>query len=799
MASSHEAPDDDPRAANGKDGGGVKSNGKAGAVLAAALEYAAKGWMVFPARFKGKDKLSWKSKKFNDGLNWGMTTDPEEIRRDFTNPKFRNAGIGLPTVVSGFFVLEVDTPEGHDVDGIAALAALEAKHGPLPPTRRAISPTGSVHYYFKCPVDSAIKNSASEVAPGVDVRGKGGMVIAPPSVRPGKGEYKWLDEGEIVLPPPWLLDEVAAAASKDKPAGAQSAGAGEQPSDKQTDKQADPAKIARAMRVIPNDNLGWEKWNEWGMTLWAATGGAEAGFDIFDEWSRKSDKFKAENVRARWDHYPTSPPSKRGAGTIFFTASKIDPGWNEASAGVRLSDFHAYMPQHTYIYEPTGEPWIAASVNGRLPPVPLTNADGTPKLAKKRKAKGKDKNEEEEEDSEPRQVYAQASKWLDQNRPVEQMTWAPGEPKRIENRLMADGGWFNRQGAACLNLYNPPKIEHGDPALAQPWIDHVHNVYPEDAEHIIKWCAQRVQHPNVKINHALVLGGEPGIGKDTLLDPVKQAVGHWNFREIAPHNLLEPWTDYVKAVITRISEARDLGEVSQYQFYERMKTLAAAPPDVLRCNEKFLRPHYVLNCCGVIITTNYKTTGLYLPPNDRRHYVAWSEVTEKDFPDGYWDGLWGWYYTGGFGHVAAYLAQLDLSTFDPKAPPKKTAAFWDIVSANRAPEDGELADVIDNLKNPAAITLDDILSVTGTLDGGLGAWIQDRKNARRIPHRLEQCGYVRVHNESNESGLYIINKRRQAIYAKSDLSRSDQFKAAEERATKGEPRGWGGEAGDLGL
>jgi hypothetical protein len=73
--------------------------------------------------------------------------------------------------------------------------------------------------------------------------------------------------------------------------------------------------------------------------------------------------------------------------------------------------------------------------------------------------------------------------------------------------------------------------------------------------------------------------------------------------------------------------------------------------------------------------------------------VAWSDLTKDDFTPGYWNDLWEWYETGGYGHVAAYLAGLDLSGFDPKAPPPKTQAFWDIADANRAPEDAELADV----------------------------------------------------------------------------------------------------------
>jgi hypothetical protein len=80
---------------------------------------------------------------------------------------------------------------------------------------------------------------------------------------------------------------------------------------------------------------------------------------------------------------------------------------------------------------------------------------------------------------------------------------------------------------------------------------------------------------------------------------------------------------------------------------------------------------------GIIITTNYKTDGIYLPADDRRHFVAWSDLSKEDFEPEYWRSLWGWYDNGGDRHVAAYLAALDISAFDPKAPPPKTPAFWD--------------------------------------------------------------------------------------------------------------------------
>jgi hypothetical protein len=288
-----------------------------------------------------------------------------------------------------------------------------------------------------------------------------------------------------------------------------------------------------------------------------------------------------------------------------------------------------------------------------------------------------------------------------------------------------------------------------------------------------------VQRPWEKINHALLLGGAPGIGKDTLLEPAKYAVGHWNFIEVSPQQVLGPFNGFLKSIILRVSEARDLGDSDRYKYYDHMKAYTAAPPDVLRVNEKYLREHSICNCTGVIITTNYKTDGIYLPADDRRHYVAWSDLTNEDFARSYWNDLWKWYHEGGIQHVAAYLAELDISSFDPKAPPPKTAAFWEIVDASRAPEDAELADILDRMGTPHATTLNAIVSTANRLEFGLLRWLEEPKNRRIIPHRLEKCGYCRVRNPHANDRLWKINGKRQVIYAQSTLSLRERQIAAE--------------------
>lgn len=447
---------------------------------------------------------------------------------------------------------------------------------------------------------------------------------------------------------------------------------------------------------------------------------------------------------------------------------------------VSLDDFYAYMPEHNYIFSPTRMHWPIKSVNARIPPVPLFK-DGKPVMTKSKPVL-KD-GEPLVVDGKPvmtpsERVYLAANQWLDQNKPVEQMTWAPGMPEIVRDRLLIDGGWIRRRGVACFNLYMPPKIVLGDKNKAGPWLDHIRLVYPDDAEHIIRCFAYKVQNPQKKINHALVLGGAPGIGKDTVLEPLKDAVGPWNFQETSPKQMLGRFNSFLKSLFLRISEARDLGEFDRFDFYDHLKAIIAAPPDVLRIDEKNTKEYYILNVCLVVITTNHKTDGIYLPADDRRHYVAWSDITQDDprFKNGYWDKLWAFYDKGGRSHVAAFLNDYKLGDFDSKAPPPKTSAFWAIADANRAPEEAESADVLDTINNPKAITLSRLVgeAVQDTSD-----WLKDRRNRRVIPHRLEKCGYVPVRNPVAKDGLWVIDKRRQAIYARKELSQRDQIEAAE--------------------
>jgi hypothetical protein len=188
-------------------------------LLDAALDYAARGWQVFPA--PPGTKKGYKKAEDQGGRRWGCTANPQEIAADWARWPHANVGIACGPA-SGLFVVEADTIEGHGVDGVGNLAALIAQRGSLPPTIEALSPSGSRHLYFAWPDGHDVRNSEGRIAPGIDVRGEGGVVIAPPSVKPGHPlPYRWIRPPgvfKLAVCPGWLLQLCVAKEAQRKDA-----------------------------------------------------------------------------------------------------------------------------------------------------------------------------------------------------------------------------------------------------------------------------------------------------------------------------------------------------------------------------------------------------------------------------------------------------------------------------------------------------------------------------------------------------------------------------------------------------
>ena len=169
-------------------------------VLAAALDYARLQWSVIPIRPRDKRPVTrWRE------FQHRLATE-QEI--DAWYQRWPTANVAVVTgEISGVVVLDIDPRHG----GSDSLAQWEAEHGPLPLSVEARSGGGGRHIYFRHPGD--IVHNRVGIAPGIDLRGDGGCIVAPPSIHSSGNAYAWVsgqEPGQVNLAemPAWMLQLV---------------------------------------------------------------------------------------------------------------------------------------------------------------------------------------------------------------------------------------------------------------------------------------------------------------------------------------------------------------------------------------------------------------------------------------------------------------------------------------------------------------------------------------------------------------------------------------------------------------
>ncbi|MEU7579147.1 bifunctional DNA primase/polymerase [Streptomyces sp. NPDC041068] len=193
---------------------GREDAGNSDATAYAAAEYAGRGWRVLPVHWINAQnscscrEASWMPPCPSAGKHpvesaWTKqaTADLEQIARWWAEMPEANIGIATGRS-SGLWVLDIDPDHG----GADSLARLEAKYGRLPDTRRHRTGSGGRHYLFTIPDGLTVKSKTAalgEAYSGIDIRGEGGQIVAPPSVS-GKGPYVIETDCAPLPPPAWL-------------------------------------------------------------------------------------------------------------------------------------------------------------------------------------------------------------------------------------------------------------------------------------------------------------------------------------------------------------------------------------------------------------------------------------------------------------------------------------------------------------------------------------------------------------------------------------------------------------------
>lgn len=149
-----------------------------------ALKYAGMGLAVFPVKEKGKAPATPHGCK-------DATTDALQIETWWNINPQHNIGIATGSRSGGLVVIDLDIDEEKGKNGYETLKEWQKEHGDLPETWISITGNGGYHYFYR---DTAANKNKVALYDGVDIRGEGGYIVAPPSIHPNGHTYEWEQE-----------------------------------------------------------------------------------------------------------------------------------------------------------------------------------------------------------------------------------------------------------------------------------------------------------------------------------------------------------------------------------------------------------------------------------------------------------------------------------------------------------------------------------------------------------------------------------------------------------------------------
>ncbi|MBI5597268.1 MAG: hypothetical protein HY928_14335, partial [Elusimicrobia bacterium] len=320
-----------------------------------------------------------------------------------------------------------------------------------------------------------------------------------------------------------------------------------------------------------------------------------------------------------------------------------------------------------------------------------------------------------------------------------------GPPRGLPRDLRQDG-----RGRAVTLFVEPPRIDSGLPEPRR-WLDHAEYLLPskEEREHVLDVLAFNVQHLDGKVNHAVVLYGMLGSGKDLFFQPIRNWLkdcGGWN--DVKVEDMVgSAFNQYLfRAKFLVVQESREMAFDAGFGLYNSLKTVIAAPPPTLEVNLKHMRPFSTPNLVQVFFFTNYQNGVYFEDEKDRRYFVTETAPPKKtpagDVDSAYYSGLAAWI-EDQWPSVIAWLQQRDISAFKPGAPPPDTAARRAMYEETRPSAYGEIGAGLALVEQP--FTADELrrtLEFAGALTKNVERALE--KGSRALSNLLRPLGFTRV-------------------------------------------------------
>lgn len=274
-----------------------------------------------------------------------------------------------------------------------------------------------------------------------------------------------------------------------------------------------------------------------------------------------------------------------------------------------------------------------------------------------------------EEDITPREVESIFIASRDQETRIpfaHAMTWDCSRPP---------GLFIDERGNELYNRYRPSSIVPV-PGDVSPWLDMVRRIIPSDEEReaFLYWAAWITRRRGQKCQWGPLIGGLPGIGKDSLMRPIMMILGYqWrdggfggeppNCREVTATTLASGYTGYLEdAELLLFTEMEKVGGGARSaEVLPLLKTMMTDPPSQLEINPKYAKPYWIPNQVQVAALTN-RRAGIRLDKGDRRWLAIWSQywLDDPETERKRFAAFQEWLKAGGAGHVYHYLTTLQI-------------------------------------------------------------------------------------------------------------------------------------------
>lgn len=278
----------------------------------------------------------------------------------------------------------------------------------------------------------------------------------------------------------------------------------------------------------------------------------------------------------------------------------------------------------------------------------------------------------------------------------------------------------------------------------QVWLDHAERLIPEtsEREHVFNVMAYKLQNPRVKINHAILHGGDQGCGKDSLWAPFLWAVCGPSLRNrglVDGKSITARWGYALESEIMVLNELKEPEAAERRALSNSLKPIIAAPPDMLPIERKGLHPYDMANRLFVLAFTNHSVP-ISLETQDRRWFCIWSDAPRLTEEEG--QALWQWYDAGGLARAAKWLAQRDVSAFNPKAAPAWTDYKWRLIENGRSAAESYIVEMIrsNSREFAAGVVASPFYKLCDQLHTGAPGGIKIPQMA--LLHALKEAGWV---------------------------------------------------------